>query len=217
MKRSADDYKQLSRGEFTRAASRYDTDQAGVYKLCRHDYPPILAEIQREPHFDTLLDAGCGTAPMLSLLTVEYPDKQFTGLDLTPAMIEVARAKQLPNTRLVVGDCEQMPFDDNTFDIIINSQSLHHYPRPQLFFNSAMRVLKPGGILILRDMSACAPVVWIFNHLEMPVLNRLGYGDVAVHTTAQVRHYCETAGLQVEKLEHRFPLRVHLVARKPNS
>jgi len=208
-------YKELSRREFTRAARRYDGDQAGVYKLCRHDYPPILEEIKHLKQFDTLLDAGCGTAPMLSLLTREFPDKHFTGLDLTPAMIEVAQSKHLPNTTLVVGDCENMPFEDNSFDIVINSQSLHHYPTPQAFFDNVKWVLKPGGSLILRDMSACAPLAWLFNHVEMPVLNKVGYGDVAIHTTSEVRHYCQQAGLDVVTLEHRFPLRVHLVARKP--
>lgn len=51
------------------------------------------------------MDAGCGTAPMLSLLTQEYPGKHFVGLDLTPEMIRRAKEKNLPNTELVVGDC----------------------------------------------------------------------------------------------------------------
>lgn len=97
--------------------------------MCKEDYPPILKELRKE-RFETLLDAGCGTAPMLSLLTKEYPDKHYVGLDLTPEMIRKAKEKNLPNTELVVGDCEDLPFGAETFDVVINSQSFHHYPDP---------------------------------------------------------------------------------------
>ena len=56
-----------------------------------------------------------------------YPDRHYTGLDLTPAMIEQARKKNIPNAEFVVGDCENFPFDENAFDVIICSNSFHHY------------------------------------------------------------------------------------------
>ena len=59
-------YKDLSLKEFTKAAEVYESDRAGVYKMCRKDYPDVLAELEKEP-FDDLLDCGCGTAPMLTL------------------------------------------------------------------------------------------------------------------------------------------------------
>jgi len=209
----AEEYKNLSKKEFGKAASRYDTDEAGVYKICRHDYPAILAEIRKED-FDTLLDAGCGTAPMLSLLTKEYPDKKFTGIDITPEMIEVAKSKQLPNTEFVVGDCENMPFGENTFDVIINSQSLHHYPSPLRFLKNVEKILRPGGRLILRDMSTITPLAWVVNHIEIPLLNKIGYGDVAIVTKPEMRELCELVGLEIETLKLQCPFRIHLVARK---
>ena len=53
-------YKELSIQEFTKAAQQYDSANAGVYEMCKQDYPPILEELRHEP-FKTLLDAGCGT------------------------------------------------------------------------------------------------------------------------------------------------------------
>jgi len=214
--RTAENYKKLSKEEFSRAADRYESDSAGVYRICRNDYPYILKEI-RQLNFNTLLDAGCGTAPMLSLLTRVYPDKKFTGLDITPGMIERAEEKQLENTRFCTGDCEEMPFRDNTFDIIICSQCLHHLPQPQRFFNEAKRTLRPGGHLILRDMSAPKPIAWLVNKIEMPMLNLLGYGDVAIRTKDEVEAYCYEAGLNVEKLERQRNMRIHLLASKPNT
>lgn len=181
--------------------------------MCKEDYPPILAEIQGE-QFDTLLDAGCKTAPMLALLTKEYPDKQYVGLDLTPEMIEKARAKNPPNTEFLVGDCENLPFNDASFDIIINSQSFHHYPNPQDFFNSVYRVLKPGGCLILRDNTGPGWMMWAWNSVILPLANVFGHGDVKAYRLSEVRQMCEDAGLSVEKLEAQKGHRLHLVARK---
>ena len=87
------DYKKLSIREFTKAAKVYESNQAGIYRMCRKDYPDVLAELEKEP-FNDLLDCGCGTAPMLTLLCKKYPKKHYTGIDLTPKMIEVARSKK---------------------------------------------------------------------------------------------------------------------------
>ena len=66
------EYKELSTKEFNKAAEKYESNDAGIYDMCKEDYPPILEEIKKQD-FDTLLDAGCATGPMLSLLTKEYP------------------------------------------------------------------------------------------------------------------------------------------------
>lgn len=211
--RTPEEYKKLSVQEFTKAAKRYDSENAGIYDMCKQDYPPILEELQGE-QFDTLLDAGCGTALMLQLLTEEYPDKRFVGLDLTPEMIENAKAKNLPNTELVVGDCENLPFEAVSFDVIINSQSFHHYPNPQAFFNSVYRVLKPGGCLVLRDNTGPKWIIWVMNHLLLPLSNIAGHGNVRGYLIPEVREMCDKAGLTVEKIEQQKGFRMHLVARK---
>ena len=211
--RTSEDYKKLSIKEFTKAAQRYDSDNAGIYDMCKDDYPPILEELRKE-QFETLLDAGCGTAPMLSLLTSEYPGKHFVGLDLTPEMINKARRKNLPNTELIVGDCEKLPFEAETFDVIINSQSFHHYPNPQAFFDSVYRVLKSGGCLILRDNTGPKWIVRVMNRILLPLANLIGHGDVKGYLIPEVREMCEKAGLTVEKLEAQKGYRMHLVARK---
>ncbi len=215
--RTPNSFKKLSIGEFSRAAERYETDHAGVYNICKKDYPDILAEIENEP-FTDLLDAGCGTAPMLSLLTARYPNAHFTGIDLTPKMIEVAKAKHLPNTTFVCGDCENLPFDANSFDVIICSQSFHHYPKPLDFFRSVERCLRPNGRLILRDMTMGNGLIhWFVNKIELPFLNLLGYGDVHCYNRKELLKLCDEAGLTLEKFERRKGLKLHAVIRKPSS
>ena len=214
MAKTSQEYKELSKKEFTKAAAKYESDHAGVYELCKKDYPDILEEIEKED-FDTLLDAGCGPAPMITLLSEKYPDKKYTGLDLTEAMIEQARKKGIKNAEFIVGDCENLPFEDNSFDVIICSMSAHHYPEIQNFYNSAYRVLKPNGRLILRDMTTDNKILkWFVDHLEMPLAGLIGKGDVCMLTRADVKAGMEKAGLMVECCEQRKGLRLHVVGRK---
>ena len=91
--RSDKEYKELTINEFSKAADIYETDQAGIYEICKEDYPYISAELEKED-FNDLLDCGCGTGPMISLLYEKDTSKRYTGLDITPGMIEAARAKK---------------------------------------------------------------------------------------------------------------------------
>lgn len=213
MARSADDYKQLSIKEFTEAAQIYESDHAGIYEMCKDDYPQMLAELELEP-FEDVLDVGCGTGAVLELLHEQYPHKQLTGLDLTPKMIEVACAKQLDNINFIVGDAENLPFEPQSFDAVLCSNSFHHYPHPDRFFAEAARVLRPGGRLILRDYTSNDVVVWLMNTLELPLARLFGHGDVRICKVSELRDLAEAAGLDLLKLEAQKGFRAHLVAIK---
>ncbi len=69
-----DQYKQLSIREFTKAAKIYETNHAGIYEICKDDYPPMLTELERDS-FDNVLDVGCGTGTVIELLSKKYPKK----------------------------------------------------------------------------------------------------------------------------------------------
>lgn len=206
-------YKQLSIREFTKAAKVYETDHAGIYEMCKDDYPPMLAELEMDP-FDNVLDVGCGTGPVIELLAKKYPEKHFVGLDITPAMIEVARSKGLSNAEFVVGDAENLPFGDEDFDAVLCSNSFHHYPNPGAFLSEAHRVLRPGGKLILRDYTSNDVVVWLMNTFEMPLARLAGHGDVRILKMKEYRELVEAAGFAIEKLVAQKGFRAHLVAKK---
>ncbi len=210
--RSDKEYKELTIREFSKAADIYETDQAGIYEICKEDYPYISSELKKED-FNDLLDCGCGTGPMISLLYEKDPSKHYTGLDITPGMIETAKAKNLEGVKWVVGDCENLPFGEDSFDAVICSNSFHHYPNPQAFFNSVKKVLRPGGRLILQDYTASKPLLWLMNHTEMPLANLAGHGDVKAYSLDEIREFCRQAGLRIERLEKAKKFRLHLVAR----
>lgn len=131
-----------------------------------------------------------------------------------PLEVMIYKEKNLPNTELVVGDCENLPFEAETFDVVINSQSFHHYPNPDAFFASVYKVLKPGGCLILRDNTGPGWMMWAWNAVILPLCNLIGHGDVKANQLHDVRQLCENADFTVEKLEAQKGHRMHLVARK---
>ena len=211
--KTAEQYKKLTISEFTRAAEVYETGHAGIYEMCKDDYPYIEEELAHIEYQD-LLDCGCGTGPMISLLHEKDSTKHYVGLDITPKMIEVAQNKNLEGTEWIVGDCEKLPFEDESFDVIICTNSFHHYPNPQSFFDNVKRVLRPGGRVVLQDYTAPAPILWLMNHTEMPLANLIGHGDVGAYSLEQIKQFCDSCGLSVEKLEAAKKFRMHLVAKK---
>ena len=126
----------------------------------------------------------------------------------------IYEAKKLSNTEFLVGDSENLPFAEKSFDTVICSNSFHHYPNPQDFFNSAYRVLRKGGRLVLRDYTSSDFVVWLMNHLEMPLANLFGHGDVKIHKASEFVAMAEKAGFTLLTMEKQKGFRAHLVARK---
>ena len=80
MARSAEELKQLSIKEFTEAAKVYESGHAGIYEMCKDDYPQMLEELELEP-FEDALDVGCGTGAVLELLHARYPLGEAHALD----------------------------------------------------------------------------------------------------------------------------------------
>ena len=106
---------------------------------------------------DAVLDIGCG-AGVDSLVAGHLvgPGGTVVGLDVTPAMIERARAHQarlgLVNVTFQVGEAEALPFPDNDFDAVISNGVFNLTLNKAKALEEAHRVLKPGGRFMGADM-----------------------------------------------------------------
>ena len=82
--------------------------------------------------------------------------RRVCGIDLTPAMIEQARAAQtaagLANIDWHVGDIGHLPFAAGTFDVVLTRYSLHHLMQPGQAVAEMARVCRPGGRLVVADL-----------------------------------------------------------------
>jgi ubiquinone/menaquinone biosynthesis C-methylase UbiE len=77
----------------------------------------------------------------------------YTGLDLNPDGIAFCRKRHnLPGLDFVQGDAENLPFDDQSFDAVINVEASHCYPRFPRFLAEVARVLRPGGHFLYADL-----------------------------------------------------------------
>lgn len=95
-----------------------------------------------------VLDVGCGTGVVA--VTAARLGATVTGLDLTPQLLERARQNsQIAEVQIDwrEGDAENLPFEDNSFDVVL-SQFAHMFaPRPARALSEMLRVLKPGGTI----------------------------------------------------------------------
>ena len=209
------EYKKLTLDEFESAAEKFDDNDPSVYNMCRKDYPEVLEEVRKED-FTDVLDAGCGTGAMIGLFCQDIKGKNYTGIDLSNKMIKVANRRRLNNASFIVGDCEALPFENESFDVVTCSMSFHHYPNPEKFFSNLKCVLRPDGRFILRDMASNSNLLmWIFNKIEIPVINKLcKKGDVHCYTRKDMELLCKNSGLLLESYEVRKGFRLHCVVRK---
>ena len=102
-----------------------------------------------------ILDVGCGTG-VISLLLAEL-EHSVTGIDLSEGMLKKAKEKartfSLP-VEFKNGDAEDLPFEDEAFDVVTNRHLLWALPNPEKAISEWKRVLKPGGKVIIIDGSS---------------------------------------------------------------
>jgi ubiquinone/menaquinone biosynthesis C-methylase UbiE len=103
---------------------------------------------------DELLDVACG--PGLVGCEVAKVARHVTGIDLTPAMIEQARARALSlgltNLTWIVGDAQPLTFPDNTFSRVVTRYSFHHFTDAGAVFGEMVRTCRPGGRVTVMDV-----------------------------------------------------------------
>jgi ubiquinone/menaquinone biosynthesis C-methylase UbiE len=76
------------------------------------------------------------------------------GVDLVSELLEEGRKRAPANVELVEGDATALPFPDGSFDLVVTARTLHHVARPELVLAEAVRVLRPGGTLLVVDQLA---------------------------------------------------------------
>ena len=101
-----------------------------------------------------LLDVATGEGDFLLFLLDAFSSyDSATGIDINPKSLEIARKKIIrQKVDLLQGNVRKLPFEDNYFDTITVSNSLHHFENPGKAIQSMMRVLLPGGLLVINEM-----------------------------------------------------------------
>ena len=101
-----------------------------------------------------LLDVATGEGDFLIYLLSSFSSfESATGLDINPEILKKAKQK-IGNQKVefMQGNVRKLPFEDNYFDTISVANSLHHFDHPEKAIQSMLRVLIPGGLLIINEM-----------------------------------------------------------------
>jgi ubiquinone/menaquinone biosynthesis C-methylase UbiE len=112
----------------------------GITSVWANDLLDRIAPSQRE----SVLDIACGTGVVARLAQQRGHAGRLVGIDLNTAMLAVARAKSAA-IEWIEGSALDLPFDANSFDIVLCQLGLQFFPDRPLALKEMVRVLKPGG------------------------------------------------------------------------
>ena len=114
-----------------------------------------------------ILEVGCGNGYAASLITARGVNR-YTGLDIMPEQLEIARKRNLPKACFVLGSADDLSaFPDKSFDAILDFCILHHVEGWRTFFAESRRVLKDGGSVYAADLSkTCIHIVDALLHWD---------------------------------------------------
>ena len=127
-----------------------------------------------------VLDVACGTADF----TIEIAQKvakgsEVIGVDISEGMMAVGREKIKKagvSAELIVADCEDLPYADNTFDRIAVGFGVRNFEHLELGLSQMCRVLTPGGKLVILELSvpSNAFIRWCYKLYFLKILPAIG-------------------------------------------
>lgn len=145
-----------------------------------------------------VLEVGVGTGKNMPFYS---PGMEITAIDLTPGMLEKARKRACKlnlDVDLHLGDAQMMDFPDASFDTVVATCVFCSVPDPILGMREVLRVLKPGGqVLLLEHVRSAQAFLGALMDTVNPLVVRLVGANINRRTVENVRR----AGLTVESVE----------------
>ena len=164
------------------------------YKYLRQAQNGLLSLLDIHENI-RVLDVGCGTGWALGEAATRVADKGlFYGVDLSEKMIEKATENFVGRGSLhfIKANVESIPLDGNFFDIVISTNSFHHYLHPDRALTEMQRLLKPEGRIYILDPTADHWIVTVADKIARFFERE----HVKMYSTIEFRAMFETAGLQ---------------------
>ena len=139
-------------------AADYDAmDHRAVNEVFVADFLALVRQQEGSSDPLSILDVGTGTAQIPVEFCRQSSVGQIVAIDLASEMLKLAEANiERENLSHRIGlqlcDSKQLPFANRSFSAVISNSIIHHIPEPDDCFTEMLRVLKPHGILFVRDL-----------------------------------------------------------------
>jgi len=141
--------KDYARAYFDELAGRFGKDY-----VPGRSWKALAEALLKAMNYRHVADLGAGEGTLSQLLAQRA--EKVIAIDLSPKMVDYAQklavSNGLANLEFRIGDIEDPPIDNGSIDLAILSQALHHAENPQRAIDSAHRILRPGGRVIVLDL-----------------------------------------------------------------
>lgn len=207
----ASEHAARNRRKWDARAETYDEKRFDYFRLLQSRLIDMLP-LKPGLHF---LDIGCGTGWAVRRVAIMVDQKgEFDGIDLSPNMARKAgaRSRALGGVHFDVANAEALPFPANHFDLVICTNSFHHYLHPLNVLGQMFRVLKDGGRLYIADVTADNPLTRLLDavtRMREPEHVRF-YGTRDYHVLLLQSHFVHIGSRPVMS-----PWKVHIAEKKP--
>ena len=146
----------MSHNDTVRQSFKKQAGKFTAYHMSKTEYTDYLIQKVAATGEEHTLEVAAGTCICGRALAPFVKD--ITCLDLTEEMLEqgkrLAEESGLKNIYFRTGNAEKLPYEEETFDLVITRLSFHHFINPVIPFREMQRVLKKGGKLVVWDMEA---------------------------------------------------------------
>ncbi len=193
----------------------YETSETYKDLLAAHDevylrhYVALV--LRYAPSGSKILDLGCGNG--ISARLLNQADYDVVGTDISPLFLEEARNWENPKLRYQVCDVLELPFDNESFDVICSNELIEHLPDVETALKEMARVVRKGGKVVLSGPNLCSPLTpfldWVRLMCGKP--GRPVWGETKQQALQQFKRNC---GLYIKK---RFLTKTpHFIYRDPD-
>ncbi|MCE2399595.1 class I SAM-dependent methyltransferase [Candidatus Poribacteria bacterium] len=193
----------------------YETSETYKDLLAAHDevYLRHYVELvtRYAPSGSNILDLGCGNG--ISARLLNQADYDVVGTDISPLFLEEARNWENPKLRYQVCDVLELPFDNESFDVICSNELIEHLPDVETALKEMGRVVRKGGKIVLSGPNLCSPLTPFLDWINL-VCGKPGrpvWGETKRQALQQFKRNC---GLYIKK---RFVTKTpHFIYRDPD-
>ena len=136
-------------------AQKYAKHHQKMTEKFGHEYAKKLTSRKFKP--GKIIDVGCGAGGTALVLAKKFPDCEVVGIDLSELLLKIAEksvqaAKLGERVKFEKADVQQIPYPDNSFEVVINLNMVHLVEDPIKMLNEMERILKPEGFLFIADL-----------------------------------------------------------------